>query len=494
MNKHFSLLLLALCLCGSLCAQDDFQRYVREQEEAFRAYADREEQSFKEYSDSINRDFGRYLAEVWADCPLTKVEPPIKKPVPPEVFDPEKKRPEPSKIPLRGTVELPAPVLPQPQPDNRQEKIPVPAAPDKDGLEASFFGTPVVLPRLEARFPRLSGADENHVAAYWNALSALPYTEWSMRIRHLSTALKLNDWGVYLLTNEIFTAYCPRGTENEQTVFAVFTLNQLGYKAKIGRAGGDLLPLIAFDCDVYNTTYFTNSSEGNIRYSVINLKHRDLASVKCCSMNYAGAKRQVRASFSTLPQLASDVCKKVLNDGRRDYPFSYNKNLVDFYATLPCVSFAIYAQAAVDDVFWQSAQQQLKPLLQGLSEENAVNFLLHFVQHAFQYKTDDAQFGYEKWFFAEETIASSYSDCEDRSILFAQLVRRLLRLPVVLVYYPGRHLATAVRFSNPATSGDYLQVNGQKFLLCDPTYIGATLGMEMPQLKGVSVEVIKLNE
>lgn len=492
MNKHFSLLLLALCLCGSLCAQDDFQRYVREQEKAFRAYADREEQSFKEYSDSINRDFGRYLAEVWADCPLTKVEPPIKKPVPPEVFDPGKKRPEPSKIPLRGTVELPAPVLPQPQPDNRQEKIPVPAAPDRGGLEASFFGTPVVLPRLEARFPRLSGVDESHVAAYWNALSALPYTEWAARARYFHTALGLNDWGIYLLANSLFAAYCPQGTENERTVFAVFTLNQLGYRAKIGRNGSELLPLIAFDCDVSNTVYFTNASEGNIRYYVVNPNHRELRSVKCCNMNYAGASRQVGASIPAMPRLAANVCQKVLNDGRRDYPLAYNKNVVDFQATLPCISFALYAQAAMDEVLWQSLCQQLQPSLQGLTEEAAVNFLLHFVQHAFKYKTDDAQFGYEKWFFAEETIASSYSDCEDRAILFAQLVRRFLRLPVVLVYYPGRHLATAVRFSNQATVGDYLQVDGQKFLLCDPTYVGATLGMGMSQLKGVGVEIIRL--
>ncbi|MDR3296686.1 MAG: hypothetical protein LBS94_00425, partial [Prevotellaceae bacterium] len=104
----------------------------------------------------------------------------------------------------------------------------------------------------------------------------------------------------------------------------------------------------------------------------------------------------------------------------------------------------------------------------------------------------DEQFGYEKWNFAEETIASDYSDCDDRAILFAQLVRRLLGMPVVLVYYPGVHLAAAVHFDNPAASGDYILVDSKKYLICDPTYSNADIGMAMPQLRETAVEVRKI--
>ena len=41
---------------------------------------------------------------------------------------------------------------------------------------------------------------------------------------------------------------------------------------------------------------------------------------------------------------------------------------------------------------------------------------------------------------------------EDRSILLSRLVRDLLALKVVLVYYPG-HLATAIHFSNDVRGG-----------------------------------------
>ncbi|MBQ8221442.1 MAG: hypothetical protein IJZ31_09615, partial [Bacteroidaceae bacterium] len=56
-----------------------------------------------------------------------------------------------------------------------------------------------------------------------------------------------------------------------------------------------------------------------------------------------------------------------------------------------------------------------------------------------------------------------------------------------LLHYPG-HLATAVHF--PETiSGNYVSLNGQRYLVCDPTYIGADIGMAMPKFINSKVEV-----
>ena len=87
---------------------------------------------------------------------------------------------------------------------------------------------------------------------------------------------------------------------------------------------------------------------------------------------------------------------------------------------------------------------KLTQQIKGKSQKDAANILIDFVQTAFEYQTDDVQFGYERPLFADETFFYPYSDCEDRSILFAHLVKDLLGLDVVLLYYPG-HLATAVK-------------------------------------------------
>ena len=83
-----------------------------------------------------------------------------------------------------------------------------------------------------------------------------------------------------------------------------------------------------------------------------------------------------------------------------------------------------------------------------------------------------------------------YSDCEDRSILFCRLVKEILNMDVVLLHYPN-HIAAAVRFTQP-TSGDSVSVDGRQYVVCDPTYIGASVGDTMPQFAGTKPEVVKV--
>ena len=124
-------------------------------------------------------------------------------------------------------------------------------------------------------------------------------------------------------------------------------------------------------------------------------------------------------------------------------------------------------------------------------EEEQVNFLLRFVQNAFKYKTDDQQFGGEKYLFADETLYYPYSDCEDRSVLFAYLVREIVGLEVVGLMYPG-HAATAVKFTRNVP-GDYISYKGNKYTLCDPTYVNATYGMIIPDVRGSMARVVDFN-
>ena len=60
----------------------------------------------------------------------------------------------------------------------------------------------------------------------------------------------------------------------------------------------------------------------------------------------------------------------------------------------------------------------------------------------------------------------------------------------ILSYYPG-HLASAVCFNQQVT-GDYILLSGNKFVVCDPTYIGAPVGLTMPNMDNKSANVIIL--
>ena len=92
--------------------------------------------------------------------------------------------------------------------------------------------------------------------------------------------------------------------------------------------------------------------------------------------------------------------------------------------------------------------------------------------------------------FADESLYYPYCDCEDRSILFTRMVRDLVGLPCILIYYPG-HLATAVCFEEQV-NGDYIMLGNKRFVTCDPTYIGAPIGATMPDMDNQSAKVILL--
>ncbi len=119
-----------------------------------------------------------------------------------------------------------------------------------------------------------------------------------------------------------------------------------------------------------------------------------------------------------------------------------------------------------------------------------MNIILRFVQTAFKYQTDQVQFGKEKAFFAEEIVFYPASDCEDRSILFAYLVQNILDLQVIALDYPG-HISTAVMFDGDI-KGDKIRFDNKTYIVCDPTYVNADVGMTMPRFKNVKPEIITL--
>jgi hypothetical protein len=152
--------------------------------------------------------------------------------------------------------------------------------------------------------------------------------------------------------------------------------------------------------------------------------------------------------------------------------------------------WAIYANTPLDPSIKATLYLALAKVMNGKSYPEAADILLDFVQSAFVYEYDDKVWGGDRAFFAEESLFYPYCDCEDRSILYSRLVRDLLGLDVILVYYPG-HLATAVKFEEDI-KGDYIQLGSDRYLVCDPTYIGAYIGQTMPEMDNNTAKVILL--
>ena len=208
---------------------------------------------------------------------------------------------------------------------------------------------------------------------------------------------------------------------------------------------------------------------------------------------YPNAEKFVNLFFKNEMEISQKNQNKVLTFTYfgQDYKVysSYNKSSVELFVDYPQTDMNVYFSFSLPENSKMKLLNSLRKIIDGKSETEAVNILLAFVQKAFKYETDGEQFGREKTFFPEELFYYPYSDCEDRSVMFAYLVKNLLNLKVLGLEYPG-HMTTAVKFSKSIYGKDDLVFEGEKYIICDPTYINAQIGMCMPQFKNVKPIVL----
>lgn len=332
----------------------------------------------------------------------------------------------------------------------------------------------------------ITSSQECAVADGYEALCRSNYKPLIANCQQAQKDFRLNDWGVFLFVKTAAEALC--NNENSCIVMQQFLLNELGYRAKMARRGdrNQLLLFVATDCMVYGHPYFTK--EGLNYY---NINGTEACTFYMCNQDSKKAKTPVAMRLNNVPALNSGVVSRQRTNKAGNVSVSVNvsKSLMDFYASMPQCDYGVYAKAPVAGSLAQEVLGTLRPLVQGKSEVDAANLLLNFVQTGFKYATDEEQFGFEKPFFVEELFYYPACDCEDRSVLFGWLVRELLGLDVVYLDYPN-HIATAVQFKGDV-KGDFLTVDGKRYTVCDPTYIGASIGMTMPNLRSAGVSILR---
>ena len=327
---------------------------------------------------------------------------------------------------------------------------------------------------------------EKAVADAYEAMCKADYKPLLADCRQLKKDLKLNDWGVFLFVRDVSNALCADA--NASVVMQQFLLNELGYKSKMARRADrdQMLLFVATDCKMYGRPYFTKDG-----LNYYNLTSDETCQFYMCQEDSPKAKSNIDMKITNAPLLNSGMVNSVHKNGAGTVAVSVDvpKSLMLFYKSMPQCDYSVYVNAKVNPAVADRLLLSLAPIVEGKSEAEAANLLINFVQTGFKYATDQEQFGYEKPFFVEELFYYPYCDCEDRAVLYSYLVRNLLKLDVVLLDYPN-HIATAVCF-NENVSGDFVTVEGKKYIVCDPTYIGASIGKAMPQFKRVAAKVLK---
>lgn len=508
--RRLQLLLLALCLpCVYSYAQSfsDMQaEYDAFVNQTRKEYDDFRNQANAEYADFIRKSWEEFNMETAMPMP-TKPEP-VKQPV--YIPEPEP-QPEPEPTTPREDLEKldtpkPNPIAtpePKPLPYDEIVKVVPPAAqpepyepipevvvpPTAPSITFKLYGATCTV-HLDKNSPLiLANNKEESVAKAWETLSNEQYNVVLNECLDLRESLQLCDWGYLQLCKKLTQAQFGSDASNEAIVIQAYILTQSGYKIRMARIGEKLTLLLPSKETVYGLSYITMEDD---KYYLID-KAMAGQSIQLCNGSFPGEKylslyvnRQPKLPL----ELSTKQSKGVKVFSQSTLPLSVNRNLIDFYASFPQCKWDIHATASLSNEAKADLYPTLKNAIAGKSEAEAANILINFVQTGFSYKTDDEQFGYERPLFADETLFYPYSDCEDRAVLYSILIRELLGLDVALVNYPN-HLATAVRFKGDV-KGDYILINGAKYLVCDPTYINANIGLTMPDMDNQVAKIIVL--
>ena len=494
--KRILLVILTLGLVRPIIAQRDLLKDTQSKNSSgdfFDDFVSQLDEEFNSFREKLNQEYAAFMENPWKEHNIKKAfERPIEKDITPVRYDKQKDE--------QQNREIKVEIIPIKQ---DVKSHPKPVEPIKENEETAqyitfdYYGTPLKVRWEKANEFKLTGSNEKAFAKAYRVLTSETYNNLLFDCLSLRKKYLLCDWAYYKMLEKMAEEVCGKDT-NEAVFLQGFLYHQSGYMMRFAfEPENKKLHLLT---RVKGTLFDCNYTQINGKYFFL-FDGSKAKNLKICDQSYPG-EQEMNLSIDALPKLAVK-----LSSNRNIKSMSYsveaqtniNENLISFFNEYPSsyndnnfmTRWAYYANTPVSPELREGLYPQLKSKITNAGKLLAANMLLNWVQMGLTYEYDDKVWGHDRAFFAEESLYYPFSDCEDRSILYSHLVRDLLGLDVVLVYYPN-HLATAVCFENEEAKGDFIMVGSRKFTVADPTYFNAPIGRTPSSLDNSTAKVILL--
>ncbi len=351
---------------------------------------------------------------------------------------------------------------------------------------------------VKSKSVKVKSLSEYDIAEAWHGYKKKDMAAVVSSLRSLSDEMGLNDWFVFELVRNYVNTLLKTGSPLDRVVLEHYLLVNMGYDVRLARTERQLLLLVPIQQPVYEHEFvradgkefylfFDDLESTQEKLSVImpcDPSKEDVGKGQSFSLLFEGSPLKVRSGEDR-------ICE--LDDGKISLACTVNEGVMEMLRNYPTMDIHNYVTSVVMPQFQDTILGQLKPQIEDMTQCDAANALLHFVQYVFGYKSDNDSYGHEKIYFIEENFYYDNNDCEDRSILYAFLVRSLLGLDVQIVQYPD-HECTGVRFTDCMTYGNGYYVDGNFYLICDPSYVGASIGKCMPEFRAVEPRIYVVKE
>lgn len=342
----------------------------------------------------------------------------------------------------------------------------------------------ITLPTVEAE----------SVANAWERLSEIKSNSLLCGCLSLRDSLQLCDWAYLRMLDSLCASLLGTNT-NEAELLKAYLFCQSGYQMRLAFDNNRLRMLYACEQTIFDKPYWVI---GGMPYYADSCTGRN---INICEASFPGEQAMSLSITKEQYFTPKVTAVRTLHSSDTEWlkaTVAEDENQLAFFSEYPSsyegdnmmTRWAMVADVPMNPAARRQLYPQLTHLLQDKGLADAVDVLCHWIQTAFVYEYDDKVWGVDRAFFADETLYYPFCDCEDRSILLTRLVRDLFGVKCALVYYPG-HLASAIALGEDV-KGDYIRIDGVKYLVCDPTYIGAPIGMTMPGMNNQVAKVIVL--
>lgn len=343
----------------------------------------------------------------------------------------------------------------------------------------SIFGSNANLFYYPSKLPRLISINEKSIYTFYKELLT-NNTIWDYNINALEK-LKLtsnfNDWGYFMILSK--AAESIFNNRNEEILFIWYALIKSGYCLKVGYNNGSLYLLVPSKQILYGIPFLTDKG---LQYYILNYEDNQPVHLKTYQGFFTDSAKVFSFKMSGIPLINNEKAEgRELNFNQERVNLIFNKSYLDFLNIYPQCDLNIYFDLPLSSSNLTILSKLFLPMFQGKTNVEKINILLAFIQKAIPYRTDQEQFGKERYMFAEECLFYPFSDCEDRTVLLSQLVKYFTGLPCIGLEF-NDHITLAVNFPEEV-KGTYILYQGQKFFICDPTYINAKSGMLPPDLE-----------
>lgn len=313
--------------------------------------------------------------------------------------------------------------------------------------------------------------NDKSIIEYYKQLERASHENLLHDLKRYKLNLRLNDWLYYELIKSTVDKLYGSKSSLQKTLTCWFWLSKSGYDTRLTYLDEEAYLYVHTEDNLFEVPMIEENGRLFVNLTNLDSKKNSYAT-EVYMLHFIPNRNGNPFSFylKNLPKLKPEVKNRQLlfrcHGKQYMVKAELDMTIIHLMKHYPIIDEREYLEIPLSNTVSTSIIPQLQQIIKHKPQKEALEILVAFTRSAFRYKEDHEYFGRSKPMIADEVFYYLYSDCEDRSALFYNLVKQLLDLPMIMIAYPD-HLTIGVALAQPI--GDPIAYRGRKYYVCDPT-------------------------